>query len=81
MSDPFFTVKTCARCNKSLQGGRIISRFNADAICLDCAAREREHPDYARATEAGLSAIRSGNRDFRGIGLPSDLCSQKGVNQ
>ena len=49
------------------------SRFNTDPICLACAEAERRHPDYAKACEAELAAVRAGDRNFPGIGLPPDL--------
>ena len=43
------------------------------AFRYPCAAAERRHPDYARACEAGLAALKAGDRNFPGIGLPPDL--------
>lgn len=73
MSDPFFAARTCPRCGADLAGGRTMSRFNTDPICLACAKAERRHPDYAKACEAELAAVRAGDRNFPGIGLPPDL--------
>ena len=53
--------------------GRTMSRFNTDPICLACAEAERRHPDYAKAVEAELAALKAGDRNFPGIGLPPDL--------
>ena len=50
-----------------------MSRFNTDWICIDCEKKEREHPDYKRASEAELKAVQSGNYNFKGIGKPADL--------
>ena len=47
-----------------------MSRFNTDAICMKCAEEERQHPDYKLAADAELAAVRSGNRNFEGIGWP-----------
>ena len=68
MQDEFFTKKKCDRCGGSLDGGRTMSRFNTDCLCLACAEAERKHPDYRKAVEAELAEIRKGNRNFRGIG-------------
>lgn len=34
--DKFFIQESCDRCGGSLTGGRIMSMFNTDCICLDC---------------------------------------------
>ena len=47
-----------------------MSRFNTDALCYDCLKAERQHPDYKKAVDAELAALRSGNRNFEGIGWP-----------
>lgn len=69
MADRFFTQKHCDRCGGSLSGGRIMSMFNEDCICMDCQRKETERPDYAEAREAEHAAVKSGNRNFKGIGL------------
>ena len=68
-TDRFFTTKTCDRCGRSLAGGRTMSRFNEQTICMDCDAKERERPDYKVACEAEIAAVRAGDRNFKGIGL------------
>lgn len=67
--DKFFTQKHCVRCGKSLDGGRIMSRFNTDCLCMECAKKEKERPDYKKAIEAEIKEIRKGNYNFKGIGL------------
>lgn len=69
MADKFFTQKHCDRCGGSLDGGRIMSMFNEDCICMECKRKETEHPDYAKARDAEHEAVKSGNRNFKGIGL------------
>lgn len=66
--DDFFTRTTCGRCGGSLAGGRIMSMFDKTCICMECKRKERERPDYRKAVEADNVAIRSGNRNFDGIG-------------
>ena len=62
----------CVRCgNKS--SAMTCSRFNTDWICLDCDKKERAHPDYKRASEEELAAVRRGDYNFVGIGKPADL--------
>ncbi len=67
--DRFFTTKTCDRCGGSLAGGRTMSMFNEQTICMDCAANERTRSDYKKACDAEREAVRAGNRYFKGIGL------------
>ncbi len=69
MRDQFFEQKNCSRCGNSLDGGRIMSSFNEDVICMDCKAKERKHPDYQKAVEADNAEIRKGNYNFKGIGF------------
>lgn len=68
MTDEFLTKKRCDWCGGSLDGGRTMSRFNTDCICMACAEAEIRHPDYRKAVEAELAEIRKGNRNFKGIG-------------
>lgn len=67
--DPFFTKKVCDRCGRSLDGGRTMSMYNEDCICMDCSAAEKKRSDYKEAVAADIAAIKSGNRNFSGIGL------------
>jgi len=69
MSDPFFTQTSCDRCGKSLAGGRTMSMFNTQTICLACADEERKRPDYERARKADQEAVKAGDWNFEGIGL------------
>ena len=68
--DAFFRKTRCDRCGATLDGGFTMSRFNTDAICMKCAEEERQHPDYELAMRAEMEAVRSGDRDFPGIGWP-----------
>ena len=67
--DRFFTTRICDRCKRPLTGGRTMSMFNEQTICMDCAAKERLRPDYDKARDAEVAAVRAGNRNFKGIGL------------
>ena len=59
-----FLAKTrCDRCGTKLTA-RIMSRFNEDCLCMGCEQEERKHPDYAKAAEAELTAIRAGDYNF-----------------
>lgn len=70
MADRFFTQTTCDRCGGSLEGGRTMSRYNTDCICMKCAREERARKDYGDARDAEAAAVRSGDYNFRGVGYP-----------
>ena len=67
--DTFFTQKTCDRCGNSLDGGRTMSMFNTDCICMECKKKETLRTDYKDAQEADMAEIRNGNYNFKGIGF------------
>lgn len=62
----------CERCGKETNTHKT-SRFNTQDICMECEAIERKHPDYQRAKEVEMEAVKLGNHWFEGIGLPDDL--------
>lgn len=62
----------CDRCRKETRA-YTMSMFSTDEICLDCKKAEKEHPDYERARLAEAEAVRAGNFNFPGIGVPADL--------
>lgn len=66
----FFSQETCDRCGGSLTGGRMMSKFNTDCLCMNCIRKEKQHPDYQKAAMAELEAVRRGNYNFPGIGYP-----------
>ena len=68
MADRFFTQDRCDRCGELKV--RTMSRFNTDCICMKCAEEERNHPDYQKAANAELAAVKRGERNFPGIGWP-----------
>lgn len=63
---------TCDRCGTetSFSTG---SYFNTDQICMACDKAEREHPQFEQARAAELEAVKSGDYNYGGIGLPADL--------
>ncbi len=67
--DEFFRKTQCDRCGGSLSEGRIMSMYNTETICLKCKETEAKRPDYRKAADAELAAVRSGNRNFAGIGF------------
>ena len=72
MSDRFFTQSRCDRCGGDLKGGRIMSMYNEDCICMDCKEKETKRADYKDASDADINAICNGNYNFKGIGLTED---------
>lgn len=69
--DKFFSQKYCDRCGGDLSGGRIMSKFNTDCICMDCKRKETKMAEYKSACEAENAAVKRGETNFQGIGLPS----------
>ena len=66
--DRFFIQKHCDRCGNSLEGGRTMSMFNENCICMECARKERQKDNYKQAVEADHAEIIKGNYNFKGIG-------------
>ena len=66
--DRFFNQKYCDRRGGSLEGGRIMSMFNEQCICMSCKDKETKEPEYKKAVEADQEEIRKGNYNFKGIG-------------
>lgn len=68
--DNFLEAKNCQRCGRPFDhGGRIMSMFNTDCICIPCHEAERLRSDYGKALEAEREAVARGDFNFRGIGL------------
>ena len=72
MTDKFFTQKHCDRCGGSLEGGRIMSMFSEECICMECSKKERELPEFKEAVRTELEQINAGNYNFEGIGYPGN---------
>ena len=47
-----------------------MSMFNSDVLCFDCKEAETKHPAYKAACDAENEAVKAGNYNFPGIGLP-----------
>jgi hypothetical protein len=62
----------CERCRRDVRI-TTMSLFNEQMICLACVAVEQAHPRYIEALAAEEEAVRQGNLNFPGIGLPLDL--------
>lgn len=50
----------CDRCYKEMVV-HIMSRLNQQEICMDCAEKERSHPNYEKALDEERQAIKNGN--------------------
>ena len=48
----------------------VMSRFNTDCLCPACTEEEQAHPDYRKAADAEMNAVRHGDHNFPGIGWP-----------
>ena len=72
MTDRFFAQRTCDRCHKPLTGGRTMSRYNDDCICMECDKKEHEREDYPKASEAEREAVKRGDLNFPGIGMDDE---------
>lgn len=48
------------------------SFFDTTIICMDCRTLEQKHPAYEAAHAAETAAVRHGDYNFPGVGLPSD---------
>lgn len=70
--DIFYTQAKCDRCNGSLEGGRIMSMYNTDCICMACKRAERKRPDYKTVQEIEMTEIRNGNYNYSGPGYTED---------
>ena len=62
------TMAKCERCGNDTPV-TIMSMFNTQSICMECKEAEQQRPDYKEAEQADINAIKSGNYNFKGIGL------------
>ena len=65
----------CERCKKQTDTFTC-SFFNTQNICMDCSDEERAHPDFPKAREAEYQAVKAGDMNYPGIGLPADLIAK-----
>lgn len=65
--DKFFSQTHCDHCGGSLKGGRIMSMYNTDCICLSCKDKESKRADYGEAVEAEHKEIKKGNYNYKGF--------------
>ena len=67
--DKFLSMTKCDRCGESLTGGRIMSTYNHQCLCLKCKAAEEKRSDYHVALEMERQAVKHGVCNYPGIGL------------
>ena len=60
----------CQRCGRP-SACHIMSMYSTALICMDCKDAEEGRDDYDDARSAEESAVRSGDRNFPGVGEPS----------
>ena len=65
--DRFFSQKTCDRCGADLSGGRIMSMYSTECLCLACKEKEKTREDYQAAVQAEIDEVRKGNLNYKGI--------------
>ena len=65
--DRIFSQKTCDRCGSSLAGGRTMSMYSTECICMACKKQEKARPDYKEAAQAELDTVKQGNFNYKGI--------------
>lgn len=65
----------CERCGRE-SIATTMSWFNTEMICCgpgSCDEREEQHPEFERAKQVETEAVRRGDHNFQGVGLPGDL--------
>ena len=65
-------METCKRCHTKTDT-TIMSTFNTQVICMECKKKEEEHPKYPEARAAEEAAVKRGDYNYLGIGLPAGL--------
>lgn len=64
--------KDCQRCGGP-RNPWTMSLFNSQVICMRCKAVESKHPKYEHARDAEMDAVKMGDLNYPGIGLPPEL--------
>ena len=59
----------CQRCMCDSEA-HIMSMFDVSLICNQCWEYEKQDPAYKNAVAAEISAVKSGDFNFKGIGYP-----------
>lgn len=63
---------TCDRCGRESLT-HTGSWFNLEQICLQCSKQEKAHPLFEEAQRVERAAVKQGDHNFPGIGLPAEL--------
>lgn len=66
------TGTQCERCGDAV-AAYTGSYFNLETICLPCRALEEAHPSFPAAQRAETAAVRRGDYNYPGVGLPPGL--------
>ena len=61
----FFIQKSCDRCRGSLNGGRSMSFFTKQTLCMECSAKEDEIRKRIREQDGDLNA----DLKYEGVGV------------
>ena len=66
-------LPTDGRCQRCRQKTDVtsMSRFNTQMCCPPCLDLEKSHPEYSTAETLEIAAVKRGDFNFPGIGLPS----------
>jgi len=59
----------CQRCFEETSVTSM-SIFNTQMCCMDCLDLEKKHPQYSIAETLEIAAVKKGDYNFQGIGLP-----------
>lgn len=62
----------CDRCGEEMFSCKV-SYFNTETICRQCEDAEEAHPLFPEAKRMDNEAVRAGEFNFPGIGLPPEL--------
>ena len=54
----------CERCYEETYA-TIMSRLNQQTLCMECAKKEEEHPNYEKAREEERKAVLEGNYNHK----------------
>lgn len=76
MNDKFFSKRNCDRCGKDLSGGRIMSMYNEDCICMECKDKETKRPDYKATAKEDIDRYLQGNKIIVTYGKKNDTKSK-----
>ena len=62
MNDEFFSKRVCDRCGKDLSGGRIMSMYNEDCICMECKVKDTKPQDYNETAKRDMDEYLKKNK-------------------